>query len=194
MLLSDSTHYFIWIKGYSSPQMHSLDQESSFSTNFALHKINDITLVSLNLLIVQWKEHLCLEKGRWRVIEPLSSATERVVLGNTQLRVFSGHRRGEKKKRDESLCSYFVDNMQQRKFWPDIQNIFLTGLVSTEGCPWTCEISTLGGDIQRLIGQVPEKHNKAWKLILFELWIGLGDFQWSLQPELFCDSVIHNPG
>lgn len=124
MLPFRSTRYFVWIKGCSSPQIHPLVQEGSFSTNFALHKIN-ITVVSLNLLIVQWKEHLCLEKGRWRVIEPLSSATERVVLGNTQLESPQGMGEGKKKKRMRAL----VHNMQQGKFWPDIQNIFLVGAV-----------------------------------------------------------------
>lgn len=125
MLLFHSTHYFVWIKGCFSPQIHPLVQEGSFSTNFALHKINDFTLVSLNLLIVQWKEHLCLEKGRRRITEPLSSTTERVVLGNTQLESSQGTGEERKKKKMRVL----VHNMQQGKFWPDIQNIFLVGVV-----------------------------------------------------------------
>lgn len=43
-------------------------------------------------------------------MEPLSSATERVVLGNTQISVFSRHRRGGKNMR------VFVHNMQQAKY------------------------------------------------------------------------------
>lgn len=170
MLLFHSTHCFLWIKGCSSPQIHPLVQEDSFSTNFALHKINAVTLVSYNLLIVQWKEHICLEKGRWRVMEPLSSATERVFLGNTQLECSQGTGEGKKKKKKMRV---FVHNMQQGKFQPDIQNIFLVGVVKHWRLPMNLwNLHPWGDSIQRLIGQTPEKHNQARKLILFELWIG----------------------
>lgn len=46
------------------------------------------------------------------MMEPLSSTTERIVLGNAQLESSQGT--GEKK--NESLCSYFLHNMQEGKF------------------------------------------------------------------------------
>lgn len=85
-------------------------------------------------------------------------------------------------------------NMQQGKFWLDMQNIFLVGVVKHQRLPVELVKSLSLGTFNFSLDKRLKNTIKLGNQFCFELRVGLSNCQRSLQPQLFCDSTIHNPG